>query len=143
VTAQAIATTFSDFIKATGTGTMNIDKSIAGDNTMNIHDTGIYFIRLIKQAIERLSEIWLNMKLYVRSLRAEEVQTDKLCVGQTCITEKELIELMQLRTQYSTSSSSSSSSSGPPAPPPETTNSGTSSAPPEDTSSGSIVESGS
>lgn len=90
---------------------------------MDIEETGNYLIRLVKRMIERLSEVWFEMKLYVRSIRTEEIVTDKLCIGQSCITEQEFTELMELRGQNSTSSSSytssSSSSSSSSSPPPE------------------------
>jgi hypothetical protein len=64
---------------------------------MDLADTGSYLVQLIKRLIERLSEVWLEMRLYVRSLRTEEITTEKLCIGETCITEAELKEILQSR----------------------------------------------
>lgn len=80
---------------------------------MDLTDTGNYLVRLIKQLIERLSEVWLEMRLYVRSLRTEEITTEKLCIGETCITEDELKTLLQSRGVQSSSSSVSSGNSVP------------------------------
>jgi hypothetical protein len=46
------------------------------------------------------------MQLRIRSLWADEVKTDKLCIGETCITETELKELLQSRVNHGSNSSS-------------------------------------
>lgn len=96
-------------ISATGTGKIDIDSALdPSDADLSISDAGTYFLQILKAALERLSEIWLDMQLTVRSLVADEVKTKQLCLGETCITEEELKQILQTRSTQSSSSATSS-----------------------------------
>jgi hypothetical protein len=104
----------------TGSGKLDITSSWdLTTSESSLSDAGIYFLQILKGALERLSEIWLDMQLYVRSLRADEVKTEKLCLGETCITELEFKEILQSRGVQGSSSSSSVPYTNPNAPIPD------------------------
>lgn len=60
------------------------------------------FTNSVKTSFENLSDTMLNMTLWVKTLKSENVQTqlvqtDRLCVGQTCITESELKDFLEYK----------------------------------------------
>jgi hypothetical protein len=96
-------------IEHTGTGKVDMDAIVdLTDANLSLSDAGTYFLQILKRALERLSDIWLDMQLTLRSLVADEVKTDKLCIGDTCITEDELKEILQSRGVQSSSNPVSS-----------------------------------
>lgn len=55
------------------------------------------FTQIVKNTLEKLSDVYLNMTLAISSLKANEVSANKvtvqqLCVGQACFSENEMLE---------------------------------------------------
>jgi hypothetical protein len=55
------------------------------------------FTALVKNTIEKLSNVLLNVTLWVSSLKAEQVNTTILCIGDTCINESDLKEFLKYK----------------------------------------------
>ena len=57
------------------------------DPTLTIQKYGDYFVSMIKTALEKLSNIFINVQLWVDSLRANKIETKELCVKKSDGTE--------------------------------------------------------
>ncbi|HPX52512.1 MAG TPA: tail fiber domain-containing protein, partial [Candidatus Paceibacterota bacterium] len=63
---------------------------LVASEDLSTEEAGLNFIELVKRALEKLSEIFINTKLWVESLRAEKVETKELCIDGICVTKEQL-----------------------------------------------------
>ena len=69
--------------------------NLVDGNDLTIQQYGENFVQLIKSAIEKLSDIFVNVKLWVKSLKADKVETKELCLEDVCVTKEQLKVLLQ------------------------------------------------
>jgi hypothetical protein len=65
------------------------------DNDMTIQKYGEQFVNLIKSSLEKLSDIFININLWVKSIKADKVETKELCIEDVCVTKEQLRTLLQ------------------------------------------------
>ena len=98
-----------------GTHTTLADKIREGIFSVDLTSTTTAFATLLADQTDtvwsrltRLAEGFVNGVLTLTGIKTERIDTDKLCVGNTCVTETELIELLN-RNQVNTVSPNTSS----------------------------------
>ena len=65
----------------------SLDKFYDTSN-MTIQEYGEYFIKIIKLAIEKLNDIFINVKLWIKGLKTDKVETKELCIDDICINKR-------------------------------------------------------
>lgn len=63
---------------------------LVASEDFSTEEAGLNFIELVKRALEKLSGIFINTRLWVESLRAEKVETKELCIDGICVTKEQL-----------------------------------------------------
>jgi hypothetical protein len=53
------------------------------------------FTHLVKRAFEKLTNVFLDIVLWVKELRTDRVQTNELCIEDVCVTKQDLVQLLQ------------------------------------------------
>lgn len=69
------------------------------------------FTHLVRLAIEKLSDIFLNIKLWIQNLKADKVETKELCIDDLCINKEQLQNLLNNQNQNNFNNSNNSNNS--------------------------------
>ena len=73
----------------------NAKIEFSANGTTTIQKYGNYVLQNIKLALEKLSDIFIDTKLYVREIRADKVETKLLCIEDVCVNKTQLQNLLQ------------------------------------------------
>ncbi|MFZ2038996.1 MAG: tail fiber domain-containing protein [Minisyncoccia bacterium] len=75
-------------------GTSSIETFANSTSTMESYDVTDFFANMVKLALNKLSSVFIR-EVNSDKITSKEVNTDKVCVGSTCITEEELKALLE------------------------------------------------
>jgi hypothetical protein len=83
------------YVATTSAESLDIASKQIEDKDLTIQKYGEQFIGLIKNSLEKMSDILINMNLWVKSLKTDKVETKEICIDDICIDKEDLKKMMQ------------------------------------------------
>jgi hypothetical protein len=68
------------------------------------------FTHFVRTAVEKLTNVFVDMTLWVKSLRADKVETKELCIDDVCVTKDDLRQMLLNKNQNNSTNSSNQTS---------------------------------
>jgi hypothetical protein len=69
--------------------------STATSTTLSDGSLADRFTHIVRLAIEKLTNVFLDMTLWVKNINADKVQTKQLCIDDVCVTKSQLQQMIQ------------------------------------------------
>lgn len=68
-------------------------------DSLTVQKYGEYFVQLVKTALEKMSDILINMTLWVKELKTDKIKTQELCIDDVCVTKEQLQQMIRASQQ--------------------------------------------